>query len=429
MGFADHYFLKQHDFSPHLTELPDEKLQFAVVIPAYNEPDLTASLQALWQCTRPGGHVEVYIVINAPENAGNTVVQTAYDCLKTTESWIHAHREDAFRFYLIEALQMPAKHAGVGLARKIAMDEALHRFNLIDKPGGMILSFDADARCDRNYFISIEEELARHPDTNGFTIYFEHPLSGNDFTPEVYKAAAEYELHLRCVNQFLRYCGFPYAFHTVGSCFGVRASTYAFQGGMNRKQAGEDFYFLHKIIPLGEFYEINTTRIIPSPRPSDRVPFGTGAAIGKFIAGDTKKTITYAPEIFLELRPFFLSIEKYFKKGSDEIGEYLSALPECLKNYLVSIHAVQAMMEINANCRTPVTFRRRFFNWFDAFRVVKYMNFASINCYEKQNIGEVAARLLQITGNAEAVKKYNIESLLLKIRSLEKVQDFSRPLR
>ena len=92
-----------------------------------------------------------------------------------------------------------------------------------------------------------------------------------------------YELHLRYLNLFSRFTGFPYAYHTIGSCFGVRAETYASQGGMNKRKAGEDFYFLHKIIPLGEFREINNTCVIPSPRESDRVPFGTGAAIGKYL--------------------------------------------------------------------------------------------------------------------------------------------------
>ena len=75
------------------------------------------------------------------------------------------------------------------------------------------------------------------------------------------------------------------------------------QGGMNKRQAGEDFYFLHKIIPLGHFGEINTTRVIPSPRPSDRVPFGTGRAVRDYLA--THKFETYPLEAFRDLKQFF----------------------------------------------------------------------------------------------------------------------------
>src|SRR5213594_3575687 len=93
--------------------------------------------------------------------------------------------------------------------------------------------------------------------------------------PKVAEAIAAYELHLRYYVRALRYAGFPYAHHTIGSCMAVRADVYKKQGGMNKRQAGEDFYFLQKIIPLGHFTDLTETKVIPSSRPSDRVPFGT----------------------------------------------------------------------------------------------------------------------------------------------------------
>jgi len=42
---------------------------------------------------------------------------------------------------------------------------------------------------------------------------------------------------------------------------------------MNRKQAGEDFYFIQKLMPLGGYFALNSTAIYPSPRESSRVPF------------------------------------------------------------------------------------------------------------------------------------------------------------
>ena len=89
-----------------------------------------------------------------------------------------------------------------------------------------------------------------NPRSPGCSIYFEHPLHG-PLEPKVYEAIAAYELHLRYYVQALRYAAFPYAHHTIGSSMAVRADAYAKQGGMNKRQAGEDFYFLHKIIPLG----------------------------------------------------------------------------------------------------------------------------------------------------------------------------------
>ena len=61
----------------------------------------------------------------------------------------------------------------------------------------------------------------------GCTIYFEHPIEGDEYPPEVYDAIIQYELYLRYYLQALRYTGYPYATHTVGSCFAVKASVYA----------------------------------------------------------------------------------------------------------------------------------------------------------------------------------------------------------
>ena len=59
--------------------------------------------------------------------------------------WMKKHSRPEFQFILIEDLKMPERDAGVGLARKTGMDQALYRFNFLNKPNGFILSFDADS--------------------------------------------------------------------------------------------------------------------------------------------------------------------------------------------------------------------------------------------------------------------------------------------
>ena len=86
---------------------------------------------------------------------------------------------------------------------------------------------------------------------------------------------------------------FPFAFHTIGSSMAVRASSYMRQGGMNKRKAGEDFYFQQKIIPLCGFTECNSTVVYPSPRPSYRVPFGTGRAMLGYLQNG--EVLTWVP--------------------------------------------------------------------------------------------------------------------------------------
>ena len=74
---------------------------------------------------------------------------------------------------------------------------------------------------------------------------------------------AAYELHLRYYTHGLRFSNLPYSFQTVGSAMAVRCSAYQKQGGMNKRKAGEDFYFIQKIIALGGYSELNSTTVFP----------------------------------------------------------------------------------------------------------------------------------------------------------------------
>ncbi|MBN2482562.1 MAG: glycosyltransferase family 2 protein [Bacteroidales bacterium] len=420
MGFAENYFSKQGNFQPHLPEPPSERLHYIVVIPAYCETNLSAPLNALWHCTRPLRDVEVIIVVNYPENAGASIIQASLNSVKEVRQWISAHHDPAFRVMLIEALNLPAKHAGAGLARKAGMDEAAYRFNRISNAGGLIISFDADCTCDQNYFQAIESCSEKFPLANGFNIYFEHPVSGNEYPERIYKGIIRYELHLRYVNQFLRFANFPHAFHTIGSAFAVRAGTYALQGGMNRRKAGEDFYFLHKIILLGNFHEINTTRVIPSPRPSVRIPFGTGTAITRFVSAPDDDFMTYHPDSFLLLKDFFQSAGEFYRKTTPDTVRSVENTPEPLKSFLKEKHLENAISEINSNSSNMRSFTNRFFRWFDAFRIVKYLNHAHRNHYTYMNIREASEILLHHI-SINTPQKTGESELLNIMREIEKL--------
>jgi hypothetical protein len=419
MGFADHYFSKQKGFVPHTADPPSARLRFIVVIPACREPDLVTSLESLYHCTRPAGHVEVIVVLNLPEDAGREIVHDSQAMAAETLTWMALHSSPGFRFLLVEELKMPVRDAGVGLARKTGMDQALYRFNMIDNPAGFILSFDADSRCEPGYFTAIERCLADHPRTNGINLYFEHPVSGNEFPGHVYRGIISYEMHLRYLNLMIRSTGFPFAFHTIGSSFGVRADAYAGQGGMNRRKAGEDFYFLHKIIPLGEFREINNTCVIPSPRESDRVPFGTGAAIVRFVKSGGQEMLTYAPECFHDLRNFFAGVASLPDMHGEALDEFLNRFPDPLKTYLTGMNARKAILEIQANSASGPAFINRFYRWFDAFRIIKFLNYAC-TWYPRIPVELAVRKYLEFSGTPLPAEPITGTDLLNMLRETER---------
>jgi hypothetical protein len=299
------------------------------------------------------------------------------------------------------------------------MDEAVARFEKVGHDG-IIICFDADSLCDENYLVELENHFKRHPKTPGCSIYFEHPVAGDIFNSEIYEGIINYELHLRYYNQCLRFCNLPYAFHTVGSSMAVRSSAYQKQGGMNKRKAGEDFYFLHKIIQLGNFSELKSTRVIPSPRISDRVPFGTGKAIGDWVKANCDEFRTYSflsfqlIKEFIDLVPdLFLYPFNNFTEKNNQANKF-DHLFDFLKNEKFEL----ALEEIKKNSTDLVSFTNRFFRWFDAFRVLKLIHYLRDNQFQNSAIVQESLALLQ----AFKIKKYpnNSASLLEIYRQLER---------
>jgi hypothetical protein len=390
MAFADFYFTKYKYFPAKIDITPDKNLQFIIIIPCFNEPEILKTLESIKNNNVINSSVEVIILINSSETTNAEIVKKNLFTFQQISDWIKKNSTQQKCFFVKNIQNLPDKISGAGLARKIAMDEALRRFNLINNSNGIIISLDADTICEKNYLFEIEKQITNQPNTKGFTINFEHPVEGSDFSEEIYSAITLYELYLRYYIEALRYTGFPYSYHTIGSAFGVRAAIYAKQGGMNTRQAGEDFYFLHKIIPLGDFYEINSTKVIPSPRISDRVPFGTGIVIEKIISEKSSDFLTYNFEAFSELKAFFEMKDTFYKLSDIKkvsVSKNLTSFLE-INNFNCDFE------KINSNSPNINTFNKRFFDWFNAFRILKFLNFSHESYYKKQSILIESCKLL-----------------------------------
>jgi hypothetical protein len=273
---------------------------------------------------------------------------------------------------------------------------------------GIILCFDADCTCAPNYLCAVDEHFRTRAGSPACSICFEHPLEG-EWQPEVYEAVTSYELHLRYYVQALRYAGFPHAYHTIGSSMAVRARAYMEQGGMNRRQAGEDFYFLHKLIPLGGFTELKSTTVFPSPRASDRVPFGTGRAISEW-RGAMK---TYPLQAFEDLRIFLAAVPALK-------SQELQNVPESVQTFLSGQNFAEALDEIRRHTSSADAFVKRFYRWFDGFRAMKFVHHARDRFYGEEEVAVAAAKLLERIG-VEAPSK-NARELLKLYRDLERGQ-------
>jgi hypothetical protein len=415
---TDLYFRRFGFCDRQIATPPEPDLGIVAVIPCFNEPDLIGCLESLWLCQRPECSVEVIVIVNSPAGCGEGIRWQNQTTLQTAAEWIAQHRHPRLAFHTHHFPGLPAKQAGVGLARKIGMDEALRRFDDVGRTEGIIVGYDADCRCETNYLTALERYFQENPQSPGGSIYFEHPLRG-PLSSQVYGAIAAYELHLRYYVQALRFSGFPHAHHTIGSCLAVRADAYRKQGGMNRRKAGEDFYFLHKIIPLGGFTDLTSTTVYPSPRPSDRVPFGTGTAVRDVLSGRQIKT--YPLAAFLDLKQLVERVPELYQCGKEGNSETLAALPLSVRDFLAKHQFADALAEICENTSSETAFRKRFFRWFDGFRAMKFVHHARDCFYGEGKVEEQAATLLA-TINCPQSHGKDLSDLLKIYRGLDRMR-------
>lgn len=395
-------YLARHaakELTAHEPVSPD--LGIGVVIPCYNEPDLDVCLNSLCAATPPKCDVEVLVLVNAPVDAS----PEALACNNQTEQDVLCFAREVnskkFRILCLNKILDSGKYAGVGLARRIGMDEMVYRMSAIGNSRGLIVSLDADCRVEKNYFTEIEKHLYRNPKALSATFDFEHPLPDVVEAPVLRRAMIQYELYLRYYKHALKYIGFPYPYYTIGSDFAVRAETYCRAGGMGKYQGGEDFYFLQKVFPLGGVIEINTTKVYPAARLSDRVPFGTGPSLIKLVRqkGEIKETYTW--ESFRWLRALFTERVQMYRKTALQIEEVWKSIsiggkvfPETLFRYLKENHFAEALEELGNNCASVSVFSKRFFHCFNALRVLQSLN-ALQECYPLQPVAYEVPLLLK----------------------------------
>ena len=365
-----------------------ESVKVRVVIPCYNEPDLLKTLDSLVACNEPENPVEVIVVLNHSEADEESIKQRSQQTFETFYEWKERQKTDQLRFFAIRAFDLPDKKAGVGMARKIGMDEAFRRFSQQGETGH-IVCLDADCTVSTNYLIALESNL--NEEVRGGHLAFIHDIEHAE-TAQLQEGIIRYELHLRVHQAGLRYAGFAFAHQTVGSCMIVRSDVYGQLGGMNHRKAGEDFYFMHKVYPGGKTVQINEAFVYPSSRISDRVPFGTGKAQGKWTLEQSREYFTYSSRIYSELKPFFHKVYRAYSQAF-----YPGDEPGSLKDYLAHSGFWNRLDSTVKRSTGTQTYLNNLNQWFDAFYILKLVHYLRDEHFGEQEVGAAASNLLLMT--------------------------------
>lgn len=364
----------------------DYRADMVVVIPCYNEPDVAQTLESLCKCTLPDEKVLVAVIVNSSVRSSNEAVLQNRKTYDEIVRFAAENNTGVLRFFPLIFENLPRKHAGVGLARKIGMDAAVAYFLQNENEGGVIVSLDADCTVSANYLTDICHAFRTDGKCNATVHNFRHRVEKNN--PEIEHAIRQYENYIRYFRNALRDTGFPYYYHTIGSAFAVRADAYVRVGGMGRQQGGEDFYFLQKVFALGGTKELSEVIVHPMARFSDRVPFGTGPALQKILDEPDGRMKVYSPQSFGELKRFFELKERFFKQDRAWVEAQMQTRHPAVARFVADTDFVSQIEDCNQNAATVEAFRKRFFHHFNAFKIIKFLNFSHPEYFAFENLDE-----------------------------------------
>jgi cellulose synthase/poly-beta-1,6-N-acetylglucosamine synthase-like glycosyltransferase len=418
----DKYLAKYNINQSLILEEPESGLFNVIVIPCLNEPNILETLQSLRACNLPKNPVEVVVIINSSELADDEIVTQNKLTYNEITEFANEVNTQLLKFFPVLIKDVPKKKTGAGFARKLGMDEAVFRFNKL-AVDGIITNLDADTIVDINYLVELEK-CFENKKINAASIYFEHDLDKTKFSNQILIGIKKYELYLRYFKQALKYINFPFATHTIGSAFAVRALIYVQVGGMKAVQAGEDFYFIQKAIQTGNYKEIVSTKLFPSSRLSERVIFGTGPAVIEIIKNKNQDYFVYSIASFIDLKQFIDKIDFFFKADEILTQDIINSNSGSIIAFLNNIKFAKTIKKINSNTKTIETFRKAFFNNFNTFTIIRFLNESHLKFYKKQEIEIVANSLLKLSEKEFSLN--NIDELLevFKQSDLEKISLF-----
>jgi len=275
--------------------------------------------------------------------------------------------------------QFPPK-GGVGHARKTGADLAAYLVHQRRVRSPWIHCTDADVRLPQRYLTcsaAISEDSAQ--DTAALVYPFRHSVVMDNTDDEIMQATQLYEYSLRYYVAGLSFASSPYAFHTIGSTMAVNAAHYARVRGFPRRQAGEDFYLLNKLAKVGSIRQLSAETdcepIDIAARRSDRVPFGTGAAVGKLmeLENPKKEFLLYHPTVFSLLGSWLGSLPAFWQSRSSDVDAILSQ--PALIGGLEEQGATRALQHALRQSSDAGQFNRQMHTWFDAFRTRKLIHY------------------------------------------------------
>lgn len=363
--------------------------KLGVTIPAFDESIDHVERFSEW-CKQNQVPTLLVLVVNTPEHCSSEAKNNTHKLIQTIEhrftirashkhiELLHCHPKLDILLINRTSSQPIPNQLGVGLARKIGADTvaSLIQNKIIELP--WICSTDADATLPDNYYQALKMASPK----SAAVFPFKHE---REETP-VGMATIIYEMALLYYVLGIRYTGFPYDWPTIGSTLTIHYECYCQIRGFPKRSGGEDFYLLNKASKISPIQYIKSSPIIIQSRISDRVPFGTGPAVGKLISGE-EQTLTTLWQSFSYYDPRLFSLLAILNQGIQQCGLELKPvslidLPNQNQNITATLlkeletrgQFIERSKRIIQQYKTTDKVLRQLYQEFDAFQLLKMIH-------------------------------------------------------
>jgi len=409
-----------------------------IVIPAIAEYDnikvLLKSLSENDKAFFPSSLI-LFVINNSPVSS-DEIKNDNLKSLNLLRSIINANDDGGFSREIInsglqiglidassEGKELNPKKAGVGLARKIGMDHSLTIFNYSKDTIKLIICLDADCTVSKTYLTNIINDFNKN-DLSVAVVNFEHPI---DVTDNYNAAIICYEIFLRYYVTGLIFAGSDYAFHSIGSTMMCDHNAYIKIGGMNKRKAAEDFYFLEKLAKIYPISNIYSATVYPSKRSSWRVPFGTGQRVTIFLSKSQDEYLLFDPAVFRILKEWLEIYNSDVISDPQEILNQAKIIHTELYNFLLQNNYPKQWEKIlsNTKSRRQLTHQRKI--WFDGFKTLKLIHHLRDTAYPRLNMFDALDMLFiklginkSIDRNGDDIPELNIQKeYLILLREID----------
>jgi glycosyltransferase involved in cell wall biosynthesis len=249
--------------------LPANLLKATIIVPVKDEEsNLTEMLDALRQQVDPIG--------NAIPAEYYEVLLLANNCSDHSYALARSYQERYPEFHLhVEEIFLEKPHAHIGTVRRLLMDEAYQRFQILDNPDGIIISTDGDSRVDSCWLHYIFTEFEAGCDVVGGRIISEYSKSPSR---KFHLKDVGYRYLVSHLESHLDPCSFdpwPRHFQCFGPSTAVKCSIYEKAGRLPVLPYLEDENFRKALVRIdARIRRSPWVKVYTSSRESGKVDFG-----------------------------------------------------------------------------------------------------------------------------------------------------------